>query len=60
MGQVNCCLTDIPAVRVSGYTGNATEMRDALWDYVKSPFGKSTWQLDHVRCTGEKRNWQEQ
>ena len=30
MGQVNCCLTDIPAVRVSGYTGNATEMRDAL------------------------------
>ena len=53
-------MTDIPDVRVSGCTGNATEMIDALWDYVKSPSGKATWQLDHVLCTGEKENPQEQ
>ena len=38
--QGNGCLTDIPNVRGSRYTGNAIEMRDALRDYVNSPFGK--------------------
>ena len=54
--QGNGCLTDIPNVRGSRYTGNAIEMRDALRDYVNSPFGKFPWQLDHVRRTGKKGN----
>ena len=54
--QGNGCLTDIPNVRGSHYTGNAIEMRDALRDYVNSPFGKFPWQLDHVRRTGKKGN----
>ena len=52
-------MTDIPNVRGSGYTGKSIEMRDALRDYVNSPFGKAIWQLDHVCCTGEKGSWQD-
>ena len=47
----NGCLTDIPNVRESRCTGNAIEMRDAVRDYINSPFGKFPWQLDHVRRT---------
>ena len=54
--QGNGFLRDIPNVRGSLYTGNAIEMRDALRDYVNSPFGKVPCQLDHVRHTEEKGN----
>ena len=46
--------------RGSGYIGNASEMRDALQDYVNNPFGKATCKLDHARCTWKKGNWQVQ
>ena len=54
--QCNGCLTNIPNVKGYCNAGNATEMRDALWDYVNSPFVKVSWQLDQVRRTGEKGN----
>ena len=54
--QCNGCLTNIPNVKGSCYAGNAIEMRDALRDYVNSPFVTVSWQLDQVRRTGEKGN----
>ena len=54
--QGNGCLTHIPNAGGSHYTSNAIQMRDALREYVSSPFSKVSWQLHHVRRTGKKGN----
>ena len=51
IGQNEGCLHDLCNVRVSRPAKNATEMREAISDYVNSEEGAVEWQYAHVRRT---------
>ena len=55
--QGNGCLADIANDRGSRYTDNPIEMRDALREYVNSPFGKSLLAIRSSSSQEEKGNW---
>eukprot|EP00794_Sanderia_malayensis_P012483 gene12483-13766_t len=50
----NGCLQRIPKSRGSPYTVSATEMREALKNYVNSTTVSVPWQLNYNRSTGHK------
>jgi len=44
-------LSDLKNVRRSRYSDGAIDVRNSLKEYVNSPDGCLSWQLDHVRRT---------